>query len=173
MMSTNSLIVRKVDTVFEGVYCHSKGKPRHNGRVLAEHYTEPEKVKRLIAGGNMSWLGQETGDASTFNPPRNLPFADESYRQPDYDICSFYTRDWRQQGEDAETWPTLDAAVAQMYRGVEWLYVYDDGRWLCAPVLVLASNEPSELGEMLTVAEWVERNEQRVAEWFAANKERR
>lgn len=171
-MSTNSLIVRKVEAGFRGVYCHSSGKPRHNGRTLADHYTEPEKVDRLIAGGNMSWLGRETGDASTFNPPRNIPFRDENYRQPDYHICSFYTRDWRQHGEAAKTWPTLDAAI-QTYRGVEWLYVYDDGRWLCAPVSTPAYGKPNELGEMLPVAEWVERHEKRVREWLAANGERR
>ena len=49
----------------EFAYCHSGAYMDDNGLTLLEHYTEAEKVKALIAGGDMSYIGNaDDGDDS-------------------------------------------------------------------------------------------------------------
>lgn len=38
------------------IYCHWDGYPDYNGKVLQEHYTDREKVEKLIALGSISSL---------------------------------------------------------------------------------------------------------------------
>ena len=45
------------DGKVEFVYCHSGAYMDDNGLTLLDHYTEADKVKALIAGGNMSYIG--------------------------------------------------------------------------------------------------------------------
>jgi hypothetical protein len=40
------------------VYCHFDGYPDGVGKMLKEHYTEPQKIKELLANGDMSSLGE-------------------------------------------------------------------------------------------------------------------
>ena len=49
----------------EFVYCHSGAYMDENGLTLLKYYTEAEKVKALIAGGDMSNIGND-GDDSYF-----------------------------------------------------------------------------------------------------------
>lgn len=49
------------------IYCHYDGYPSHNGRILAENYTTLEKVKELLALGDLSILGAEIGEQQDFN----------------------------------------------------------------------------------------------------------
>ena len=49
----------------EFVYCHSGAYMDDNGLTLLKYYTEAEKVKALIAGGDMSNIGND-GDDSYF-----------------------------------------------------------------------------------------------------------
>ena len=50
------------DGKVEFVYCHSGAYMEDNGEILLEDYTEADKVKALIAGGDMSYIGN--GDDS-------------------------------------------------------------------------------------------------------------
>lgn len=43
-MSTRSYIVRKTD---EGVYCHWDGYPDYNGVILADSYSDDEKLRAI------------------------------------------------------------------------------------------------------------------------------
>jgi hypothetical protein len=38
------------------IYCHFEGHPRHNGKILNEHFRDSSKVKELLALGDMSSL---------------------------------------------------------------------------------------------------------------------
>ena len=53
------------DGKVEFAYCHSGAYMDENGLTLLEYYTEAEKVKALIAGGDMSYIGDD-GDDSYF-----------------------------------------------------------------------------------------------------------
>ena len=57
-MATRSNIgARQKDGTIKAIYCHWDGYPESVGATLAEHYTEPEKVERLLDLGNFSSLG--------------------------------------------------------------------------------------------------------------------
>ncbi len=47
----------------EFVYCHSGAYMDDNGLTLLKYYTEAEKVKALIAGGDMSYIGDDGDDS--------------------------------------------------------------------------------------------------------------
>lgn len=59
-MGTRSTIALEfADGTVEQVYCHWDGYLSHNGAVLEQHYTDPFKVRALVALGGFSSL-QET-----------------------------------------------------------------------------------------------------------------
>jgi hypothetical protein len=58
-MATRSRIgITNPDGTVTSIYCHNDGYPEHNGKILAESYQDPEKVKALIALGNISSLDE-------------------------------------------------------------------------------------------------------------------
>ena len=61
-MGTRSRIgIQLKDKSVLSVYCHWDGYPSFNGRVLNEFYNTPEKVAKLINGGNISSLHTNVG----------------------------------------------------------------------------------------------------------------
>ena len=66
-MSTRSAIAiqETKDGPVQHIYCHFDGYPKHNGKILNEHYRDPSKVKELLALGDLSVL-DETIEKSTF-----------------------------------------------------------------------------------------------------------
>ena len=66
-MSTRSLIGQEqADGTLKGVYCHSDGYLDYNGKMLAEHWRNPEKVEGLMELGDLSFLGHEIGEKVSF-----------------------------------------------------------------------------------------------------------
>ena len=56
-MGTRSTIALEfADGTVEQVYCHWDGYLEHNGKILAQHYMDPFKVKALLALGGFSSL---------------------------------------------------------------------------------------------------------------------
>ena len=48
-MSTRSLIgIQREKDKFEVIYCHSDGYPTYNGAMLLDHYSDKEKVEKLL-----------------------------------------------------------------------------------------------------------------------------
>ena len=65
-MSTNSTItVRVSETQRLSIYCHWDGYPTGVGAILKEHYNNTDKLKELMALGDLSSLG-ETLEESVF-----------------------------------------------------------------------------------------------------------
>jgi len=66
-MGTRSTIALEfADGTVEQVYCHWDGYLENNGRILSENYTDPFKVKELVALGGFSSLEATVeGTAST------------------------------------------------------------------------------------------------------------
>ena len=59
-MGTRSTIALEyADGTIEQVYCHWDGYFDHNGKILQENYTDPFKLQKLIAGGDMSTLSED------------------------------------------------------------------------------------------------------------------
>jgi hypothetical protein len=72
-MATRSRIaVENQDGTVESIYCHFDGYIEHNGKLLANHYTDSSKVRQLIDLGDISFLAENvvsTDDTHSFETP--------------------------------------------------------------------------------------------------------
>jgi hypothetical protein len=71
-MATRSRIaIEDEKGTVRSVYSHWDGYPSHNGRILFEHFQNPEKVNNLIALGDLSSLAPEIelAEGHTFENP--------------------------------------------------------------------------------------------------------
>lgn len=67
-MSTSSTIgILNVDGTVQTIYCHFDGYPTGVGKTLEDHYKTEEKVRALIALGDISSLGEEIGEKHDFD----------------------------------------------------------------------------------------------------------
>ena len=117
-MSTRSLIAIKEGTSYRSIYCHSDGYPSHVGRILQEHYTDDDKIKKLIALGGLSVLDREIGTKHGFG------------ERPEGE-CTVYNRD---RGDDLHIGvhnSEKDLFESFKESWCEWLYVWQDGKWYC------------------------------------------
>jgi hypothetical protein len=113
-MGTRSTIaIQNTDGTVTGIYCHWDGYLNHNGDILQKFYTTEEKVRALIALGDLSSLGEQIGTAHDFN---NAPV----------DECNAYGRDRGERDVDAATahnWRQYCAEHGQKYD-----YLFTPGR---------------------------------------------
>lgn len=118
-MSTRSFISMQLpDGSVRGVYCHFDGYLEGVGAILRDHYTNPDKVSRLINLGSLSSLGPELGEAHDFDTAR-------------YGNSSWTTAFHRDRGEElvVDSYPSpadidLDAA------GYDYAYLFTSKGWL-------------------------------------------
>ena len=84
-MSTRSRIgFISTDNSIETVYCHQDGYPAFNGRILKECYSGIEKIKELLAQGDMSSLGETIKECVFFHRDRN-EVLEPAYKEKDYE----------------------------------------------------------------------------------------
>ena len=67
-MATRSNIgILNPDGTVDYIYCHFDGYLEHNGQILQEHYNTENRVKQLLALGDLSVLGEIIGEKQDFN----------------------------------------------------------------------------------------------------------
>ena len=116
-MSTRSAIIRKTDSGYAGIYCHFDGYLEGVGATLRDHYSDPGKVARLIALGDISSLGQ-----------RVEPIGPHSYSDSEVGTTVAYMRDRGEEGCEARTGATATKVAGQIgHNG--YVYVFDGGVW--------------------------------------------
>jgi hypothetical protein len=128
-MGTRSTIALEfADGTVEQVYCHWDGYLEHNGKILAEHYMDPFKVKELLALGGFSSLEATVeGTAATAYTQRGEECRIEKYKdivdyrenvygeEYDYILCQregravWFVRSYATQGN----WVSLEVAFEQ------------------------------------------------------------
>ena len=129
-MGTRSTIALEyADGTVEQVYCHWDGYLSHNGKILQEHYSNPFKLKQLLALGAMSSLCEtveETkggayhhwrGEELMINKFKDLKDYYENCQGEEYDYilspkdgkAQWYVRSYATQ----ENWITLENAFEQ------------------------------------------------------------
>lgn len=73
-MSTRSHIgIWNEDGSLDVIYCHWDGYPSYNGALLLHHYQDPEKIRELIALGDISSLAESVKPVEgehTFESPQ-------------------------------------------------------------------------------------------------------
>jgi hypothetical protein len=81
-MSTTSTIAFEVNNQVKQITCHWDGGLNYVGLILVEHYSDINKIEKLIDLGNLSSLG-----------PNIEPTGDHSFDEPERSVCVFYGRD--------------------------------------------------------------------------------
>lgn len=120
-MATRSRIAMELgDGTVLSIYCHSDGYIDYNGRILQAHYQDPEKVKDLIALGDISVLDERVHPTG----PHSFDYDDR-----EKGVTVAYGRD---RGEDNVN-PRKDKSVAAFFKGdiEEYGYLFtQEGEWL-------------------------------------------
>ena len=113
-MSTRCHIgIENADGTITAIYCHNDGSRKAVGGVLATHYTDVEKVQRLIKLGDISSLGERVD-----------PTGDHSWREPETGTTVSYHRD---RGENLR--PGIQTTWDKIIDGLSYAYVFSEGRW--------------------------------------------
>jgi hypothetical protein len=119
-VSTRSYIGIQDGETITAIYSHFDGYPSGVGQVLADHYTDPEKIKALVALGDLSALAPELGERHDFD--------DRTHG----DWCLFYGRDRGEEGVEPKTHgDETEFLVAATNHGTEYAYLFRNGAWWC------------------------------------------
>lgn len=117
-MGTRSWIGYSTGDGVQMIYCHFDGYLEHNGKILAKHYTDPEKIQRLMDLGDLSILGEEIGEKQDFD------------RGQTDNWCLAYGRDRGEDFCEAQKYVNLKAAEnAFKTSGADYMYVFDGTEW--------------------------------------------
>lgn len=102
-MSTRSRIGMVLpDGTVESIYCHCDGYLKHNGLILLECYSDPAKLKELLALGGLSYLGKALKCVAPSDSPGPLSEGTKAYRRdmgrkemPGTDVSADQAGFWR------------------------------------------------------------------------------
>lgn len=124
-MATRSTIgYRTPEGRIVAVYCHWDGYVEHNGKILAESYTNSAKIAELVGLGSISSLRAEVGEAHPFSHLVKMDGAE--YDALYGNMTTFYTRD---RGEDLDIRIYNDAKEF-VANGEEYNYLWNGTEWL-------------------------------------------
>lgn len=114
------------------VYCHWDGYLEHNGELLVKYYDTPEKIEALLAGGDISSLGEVVGEKHPFDTydksklsAEDLALAD---RAEDEAWTKYYGRDRGETGTEAKVYKDLGEYEAKA-QFEEYNYCFIYGTW--------------------------------------------
>lgn len=125
-MATRSTIgYRTPEGRIVAVYCHWDGYVEHNGKILAESYTNSAKIAELVGLGSISSLKAEVGEAHPFSQFESS-IAGTEYDALYGNMTTFYTRD---RGEDLDIRIYNDAKEF-VANGEEYNYLWNGTEWL-------------------------------------------
>jgi hypothetical protein len=112
-MATRSTIWIKTDEGYRGIYCHFDGVLERVGKTLVTHYTDINKINKLIDLGSISVLGSEIGNKIDFynNNTNNQTIA--------------YHRD---RGDDLYIYESNDMKGLDRFKE-EYNYLFENGKW--------------------------------------------
>ena len=122
-MGTRSTIALEyADGTVDQIYCHWDGYLDWNGKMLAEHYADPFKVRQLMDLGDMSTLQPSIGTQHAFE------------KAPEGE-CTFYKRDRNESGCEAKKFKDFaDYKANHQYEEYEYILRNVDGKavWFVA-----------------------------------------
>ena len=123
-MAINAAIIAKYkkDT-YRGIYLHWDGDPEAAGVTLVEHYSNPEKIKKLLAYGDLASLGRTVMECTYY----------ERVGKPEYYFI------------DGNNFKEVVDETLQRHFTVEYIYCFDicdDKEWRFKEVLWDADDEP-------------------------------
>jgi len=122
-MGTRSTIALEfADGTVQQVYCHWDGYLEHNGKILAEHYSDPFKLRDLIDLGDLSSLKPEIGEKHAFSSFELRAEEVAGYELLTENWTTFYGRDRGETGVGAKKFKDIEDYYANVY-GEEYDYI--------------------------------------------------
>lgn len=120
-MATRSYIgIQNEDGSVRSIYCHWDGYPDHNGKILREHYSDREKLNKLIDLGDISALGER------LEPDKSKT---HTFNKPSDGVVTAYHRDRGEVYHKPRKDNSIESFVSRGYE--EYGYIYTkDGNWL-------------------------------------------
>jgi hypothetical protein len=117
MATRSKIAIENADGTVSAIYCHWDGYPQHNGMMLAENYTNREKVQQLIDLGSISSLREYV-----------FPEGEHSFERPESATTIAYHRD---RGEDLviEQYSSVDEYLKGDLEEYGYLFTADD-EWI-------------------------------------------
>ena len=80
-MAARSMIYKEQqDGTLKGIYCHWDGYLEYNGSILLEHYSDPDKLEKLLALGDISSLGEELETSEAVRLYGNYYYISEDFK---------------------------------------------------------------------------------------------
>lgn len=124
-MSTRSMIgMQNEDGSVTAIYCHFDGYPEGVGAMLVKYYSDPAKIRELLALGNLSSLGPKIGEKHEFGTRRE-------------EWCTAYGRDRGEDNVEARHYPSYSAFLADDGCRAHFWYCWvtlkatEDKFWIC------------------------------------------
>ena len=134
-MGTRSTIALEyADGTVQQVYCHWDGYLEHNGKILAEHYSNPFILRDLIDLGDVSSLRPTIGTKHAFSK-LEVPMDGEAYDKLYGEMTTFYGRDRGEDGVSAKKFKDFaDYRANHQYEEYEYILrsVYGEAVWFVA-----------------------------------------
>jgi hypothetical protein len=134
-MGTRSTIALEyADGTVQQVYCHWDGYLEHNGKILAEHYSNPFILRDLIDLGDVSSLRPTVGTKHAFSK-LEVPMDGEAYDALYGEMTTFYGRDRGEDGVSAKKFKDFaDYRANHQYEEYEYILrsVYGEAVWFVA-----------------------------------------
>lgn len=118
-MATRSTIGKlNEDNSVTSVYCHWDGYPAGVGATLQQHYTDPDKIDRLLRLGDISILAEDIGTSK------------QNFDDPIPGVTLFYGRD----RNEADVGSLTHHGEGEWMRirkmsGCEYAYLWDGTQW--------------------------------------------
>lgn len=143
-MSTRSHIgIQNEDGSLDVIYCHWDGYPSYNGAILFHHYQEPEKIRKLIALGDISSLAKSVSPVS----------GKHTFEEPEEGVVVAYGRDRHEDGISTRHYESMEEYKTFMRSEggyIEYVYLYNvvEGKWSWAPAY-----DSTGLGELRDLTE--------------------
>lgn len=121
-MSTRSLICMQLDDdKYKKIYCHSDGYLTYNGAMLLDHYSDREKLEKLLNLGDISCLNIKV------DPDPSKPHSFD-YKERQEDVVVAYGRDRDEKNTEAKIC-TLDE-LKNKFDWIEYIYIFTkDDKW--------------------------------------------
>lgn len=121
MATRSSIAMIYKDGTVGAHYCHSDGYLSYNGEMLYEYYKDVDKVKELIALGDMSSLDIEV------SPPKGKK---HSFDNPDNGVCVFYGRDRGESNVETQKYDSLETYLEKgNFQEYDYVFKEKNAQW--------------------------------------------
>ena len=135
-MGTRSTIALEfADGTVQQVYCHWDGYLSNNGKILAEHYSDPFKLRELIDLGDLSSLRPTIGIQHPFSSFQLETQAErDAHEKLVENMCTFYGRDRNEKCPAKKFKDYADYVENHQYEEFEYILRNIDGKavWFVA-----------------------------------------